>query len=54
MATNQHIEKTPAFGCQLDTGFILGMAKTEGGVKILLDINRVLGVEDIDMLGGVQ
>ena len=50
----EEIEKTPAFGCQLDTGFILGMAKTEAGVKILLDINRVLGVEDIDVVGGLQ
>ena len=44
------IEATPDFGTRLDTGFILGMAKMEGGVKILLDIDRVLGVEDIRIL----
>ena len=37
------IENTPCFGVKLDTDFILGMAKTDGGVKILLDIDRVLG-----------
>jgi len=50
----EEIEETPAFGCQLDTGFILGMAKTGGGVKILLDINSVLGVEDIVAMGGLH
>ncbi len=37
------IENTPAFGVKLNTDFILGMAKTDGGVKILLDIDKVLG-----------
>jgi purine-binding chemotaxis protein CheW len=37
------IENTPSFGVKLNTDFILGMAKTEGGVKILLDIDKVLG-----------
>ncbi len=37
------IENTPTFGVKLNTDFILGMAKTDGGVKILLDIDRVLG-----------
>ncbi|MCK4389398.1 MAG: chemotaxis protein CheW [Desulfobacterales bacterium] len=36
------IEDTPTFGTKLDTDYILGMAKMEGGVKILLDIDRVL------------
>jgi purine-binding chemotaxis protein CheW len=37
------IEDTPTFGVKLNTDFILGMAKTEGGVKILLEIDKVLG-----------
>jgi purine-binding chemotaxis protein CheW len=41
------IEATPAFGTKLDTEFILGMAKVGGGIKILLDIDRVLSVEEI-------
>jgi purine-binding chemotaxis protein CheW len=36
------IEATPDFGATLDTAYILGMAKTGAGVKILLDIDRVL------------
>jgi purine-binding chemotaxis protein CheW len=48
------IEETPDFGASLDTGYILGMAKTGAGVKILLDIDRVLGsvemIRDSQML----
>jgi purine-binding chemotaxis protein CheW len=44
------IEETPAFGAKLDTDYILGMAKMEGGVKILLDIDRVLRSEEITLL----
>jgi len=40
------IEDTPAFGTQMDTEYILGMAKTGGGVKILLDIDKVFGDEE--------
>jgi purine-binding chemotaxis protein CheW len=38
----EDIEDTPAFGRGLDADFILGMAKMEGGVKTLLDIDKVL------------
>ena len=44
------IEETPTFGARLDTDYILGMAKMNGGVKILLDIDKVLGDEDISAL----
>ncbi len=44
------IEDTPSFGTTLDTDYILGMAKTEGGVKILLDIDKVLRTDEIAML----
>jgi len=44
------IEETPSFGTKLDTGYILGMAKMEGGVKILLDIDEVLNDEEIAAL----
>jgi len=46
----ESIEDTPAFGASLDTRYILGMAKMEGGVKILLDIDRVLGAEELSLL----
>ena len=46
----EDIEDTPAFGASLDTEYILGMAKVSGGVKILLDIDRVLNSEEIASL----
>lgn len=46
----EDIADTPAFGTKLDTDYILGMAKMEGGVKILLDIDRVLNAEEITFL----
>ena len=44
------IEETPTFGTKLNTDYILGMAKMEGGVKILLDIDRVLSTEEVAVL----
>ncbi len=41
------IENTPTFGANLDTNYISGMAKADGGVKILLDIDRVLSAEEL-------
>lgn len=44
------IEKTPTFGTKLNTDYILGMAKMEGGVKILLDIDQVLSGDELTLL----
>ncbi|SEM26721.1 purine-binding chemotaxis protein CheW [Syntrophus gentianae] len=44
------IEETPSFGSRLDTDYILGMAKVSGGVKILLDIDRVMNAEEVAAL----
>ena len=46
----EDIEETPSFGTALDTEYIFGMAKMEGGVKILLDIDKVLGGQELDSL----
>ena len=46
----EDIEDTPTFGTKLNIEYILGMAKMEGGVKILLDIDRVLSGEEISLL----
>jgi len=35
---------------KLNTDFILGMAKAAGGIKILLDIDKVLGSGDMVFL----
>lgn len=47
---SEDIEDTPTFGAKLNTDYILGMAKMEGGVKILLDIDRVLSSIEVDVL----
>ena len=44
------IEDAPAFGTSLDTNYILGMAKAGGSVKILLDIDRVLSTDELNLL----
>jgi purine-binding chemotaxis protein CheW len=44
------IEDGPRFGVRLNTDYILGVAKTGGGVKILLDIDKVLTNQKIDVL----
>jgi purine-binding chemotaxis protein CheW len=44
------IEDTPTFGSRLDTEYILGLAKTGGGVKILLDIDKVLSSGEVSLL----
>ena len=44
------IEDSPTFGSKLDTDYILGMAKMEGGVKILLDIDTVLNSQEVTLL----
>ncbi len=46
----EEVEDAPVFGSQLDTEYILGMAKIGKGVKILLDIDRILAVEDLSGL----
>jgi purine-binding chemotaxis protein CheW len=44
------IEETPDFGVQFDTRYLLGMAKAGGNIKLLLDIDRVLGHENLSAL----
>jgi purine-binding chemotaxis protein CheW len=41
------IEEAPQFGASVDTNFILGMGKIGESVKILLDIDRVLGSQEV-------
>ena len=43
-------EGTPTFGIRVNTNHILGTAKMNGGVKILLDINKVLSEEEFSAL----
>jgi purine-binding chemotaxis protein CheW len=48
------IEETPNFGTKIETDYILGMAKINGGVKILLDIDRVMSGAEITALESVM
>jgi purine-binding chemotaxis protein CheW len=44
---SEHVEPPPAMGASVDTSFIMGMGKVNDTVKILLDIGRVLTVDEI-------
>jgi purine-binding chemotaxis protein CheW len=41
------IEDAPSFGADVNTDYILGIGKSQGKVKILLDIDRVLSTSDL-------
>jgi purine-binding chemotaxis protein CheW len=45
--TADQIEDAPVFDASVETSFVLGMAKVADSVKILLDINRVLGSAEL-------
>lgn len=51
---DRDIEAPPAFGDDFDSDFILGMAKAEESVKILLNINKVLTAGEINRLSDQQ
>ncbi|MCE5341953.1 MAG: chemotaxis protein CheW [Planctomycetaceae bacterium] len=42
----ENIEEAPQFGSSVNTDFILGIGKVGESVKILLDIDKVLGSDD--------
>lgn len=44
------IEDIPDFGTAMDISYILGLAKTDRGVKILLDIDKVLSADEISSM----
>ncbi|MDE3154266.1 MAG: purine-binding chemotaxis protein CheW [Acidobacteriota bacterium] len=43
--TAEETEPTPEFGERLDTAYMRGVAKVKGAVKILLDLDRILGLD---------
>ena len=47
------IEPTPDFGTAIDTSYLLGMVKAKGQVKTLLDIDRVVAPETVQVLARV-
>lgn len=42
------IEPTPSFGVDVSTEYLLGLAKGEGRVRLLLDIDRVLTATEVE------
>jgi purine-binding chemotaxis protein CheW len=46
-----NIEETPSFGASIDTDFIMGIGKMGENVKMLLDIDRVLSLGELEVLG---
>jgi len=51
--TSGEIEDTPDFGEDVAGDYLLGMAKVKGKVKILLDIDRVLSMQEIHSLSSI-
>ena len=43
----ENIEETPSFGSEFNTSFILGIARVDSGVKILLDIDEIFSSSEI-------
>lgn len=55
--SNEDIEECPSFGTNVNTDFILGMGigRTDGRVKMLLDIDKVLSFQEVvDMNSAVN
>ncbi len=47
---NSDIETAPSFGGSIDTGFIEGMGKVDEEFVIILNIDRVLSLDDLALL----
>lgn len=52
--TTNEIEETPDFGTAVTNDYILGMAKVRGAVKTLLDIDRVIGEQTLEVITPVS
>lgn len=50
----QQLEPTPSFGVDVNTDFLLGIAKGDGRVRLLLDIDRVLTATDVQSVASVD
>lgn len=48
------IDDAPSFGADVDTNFVLAMAKMDGGVKTLLDANGLFSGTESQMIGQVS
>lgn len=48
------VEQAPPFGAGIRTDFIAGMARDNGGFTIVIDVRRVLSLDDIRQLSLAQ
>jgi purine-binding chemotaxis protein CheW len=48
--SSKDIEEPPSFGSEVNTEFIMGIGKSQGKVKILLDIDKVLSTQEVTNL----
>ncbi len=48
------IEQAPSLGDQIQTNFISGMAKVNDTLLILLDIENILSIDELSMVGSIQ
>ncbi len=46
----EEIEDAPSFGQEIDTKFIIGLGKTKERIIILLDIEKVLSSEELEIV----
>lgn len=51
--SQDNIEPPPEFGARIRTDFIKGMGKIEGKFVIVLDLNRVLSVDEVAVVANV-
>jgi purine-binding chemotaxis protein CheW len=45
--TSDDIEDTPSFGAEVNTEYLLGVGKTGGRIRMLLDIEKVITASDV-------
>ncbi len=49
----EEVDQVPAFGTNLNMDFMLGVGIVKGGVKILLDVDKVLTFEEAKLVQGI-
>ncbi len=51
---SREIEPPPALGNQIQTDFIGGMAKVDGKFLVLLNVENILSIDELSMVGDIQ
>jgi purine-binding chemotaxis protein CheW len=52
--TPADIEKVPSFGTRVNTDYLLGMAKLGKKFALILDVDRVLSLEELEKVAAVE